>query len=298
MSTQFYSHFPIDRHPYHSTMIQTAKDLYHFLRLQALQHQAKSKSVKSTSNLNETHSNLSSRFRVHGWRWHHLGIERDFLRLSTRAKQKQHNLCNPSFPTTSSRNREHFVHFLQYIINDNWSLHDYVQQSVFFPWLQHRDQSATVRNHLSVIDTERQRLATEANALVKRTEKWARSTDNGYSCRKERDSILTTMDRLRTSATLLFKTSEAVVIPRVLMFYTDKEQLRFNSTVLKHISGEQARISLVIFRDAVERSNKPVVAEKEDLEDFLHAVPKPIRVLGLPYWRKKFTNDKLSFVRE
>ena len=279
-------------------MIQTVKDLYHSFRLQALQHQAKSESPKASSNLNATHTTLSSRFRVHGWRWHHLGIERDFLRLQTSAKQKQHNLCNPSFPTTSSRDREHFFRFLQYIIHDNWSLHDYVQQSVFFPWLQQRDTSATIRNHLSLIDTERQRLATDANELVKRTKKWAISTDNGYSCRKERDHILTKMDRLRTSAALLFKASEAVVIPRVLMLYTDKEQLGFNSTVLKHISGEQARISLVIFRDAVERNNKPVVAEKEDLDDFLHAVPKPIRVLGLPYWRKKFTHDKLSFVRE
>lgn len=254
----------------------------------------------------------STRFRVHGWRWHHLGIIRDLTRLHMRGTHRASALCDASGrPEIAAAQRAAFQKALLYILRDNWGLHNSVEERFFLPWVQKaaaaavtaaaKDVAATpgqgdVTASVRVISGERARLARESDHLARMVDKWAK-TDSLPTCRRDLRQILGIITKLRKDATRLFDVSEAVLIPRVLQSFTEKEQLQFNHSVLNCISGKEARVSLVIFRDAVDRSHA-VVASPTDWTDFQASVPAPIRNLALPYWRNKFVRDKAKFLAE
>lgn len=254
-------------------------------KLRQLSHSSGSESSNDVS---------STRFRVHGWRWHHLGIVRDLARLHKQGTNRKLQMCDVRNPR-AQQSRRQFLDALRYIIDDNWALHNFVEGNVMLPWIDRRERNGVTEQRHAIIETERQRLETDSKALANRVDQWV--VGRPRTCEREADAILMNVERLRRNAALLFEASEAVLVPQVMRLFSEKEQLKFNSTVLKKITGRQARISLVIFRDAVDQT-EPVVAKKADAEDFENSVPGPIRRLAVPYWRSKFVDERIRFITE
>lgn len=148
---------------------------------------------------------------------------------------------------------------------------------------------------VAAVSAERSRLADESLRLEKRVESWVDVSDD--SCERELLSIVANIISLRRKASQLFQASEAFFIPRVRRNFSEKEQLKFNSKVLRNITGKQARISLVVFRDAVD-SNEPRVASEQDFKDFESEIPSAIRRFALPHWRRKFVDHKIRFLTD
>lgn len=236
----------------------------------------------------------ASRFRVHGWRWHHLGVVRDLTRLHETAVARSSHLCDVSNPQ-SRVSRQQLLEFLKYIVHDNWQLHNHVEKTLFLPWIRTRDDDVLHARRTAIVAHERERLSSNSALLKRHVHKWVHCSPT--QCDKELHVILSRIDRLKYNAASLFKASEAVFIPRVMALFSDEEQLRFNSTVLKNISGRQARTSLVIFHDAIQQSD-PIIADGDDRTDFENAVPAAVRKLALPYWRGKFVHRKARFLTD
>ncbi|KAI0562664.1 hypothetical protein FGB62_55g130 [Gracilaria domingensis] len=166
-----------------------------------------------------------------------------------------------------------------------------------------RGQSGLNDDAVNIISNERRRLQRHAQQLNDRVTRWSDTNEyNGSrqhqkACESELENIVHSLRRLRRNATLLFDASEQILVPTVKLSFSEQEQLRFNSTVLKNISGKQARISLVVFTDAVDLK-QPVVADSEDAQNFERDVPGAIRRLGVPFWRKRFVGDRIRFLTE
>ncbi|CAN8064578.1 unnamed protein product [Agarophyton chilense] len=246
----------------------------------------------------------SSHFRVHGWRWHHLGIIRDLMRLERKAVKKRGALCQVRRTDESRALRRQMHDALQYIIHDNWALHNVVEHKLFLPWIMSRDGDETNGEAVNVIGSERRRLQRHAQMLDERMAKWSECNTHNVvrmsqeQCESELQVMISNVQRLRRNASLLFEVSEQVLVPRVKLCFSEADQLRFNSTVLKHISGRQARVSLVIFRDALDLKKQPVVARSDDVHNFERDVPAPIRRVGVPFWRKRFVGDRTRFLTD
>lgn len=187
---------------------------------------------------------------------------------------------------------------VQYIVRDNWALHNDVEHSLFLPWISDREPLEVRRDYVDVVHRERQRLELHAQALEMRVSNWSTfNYDHVHHCESELQNIITAIQRLRRNASTLFKASEQLFVPRVKHLFSESEQLQFNSQVLKHISGKQARMSLVMFRDGVDMS-EPIVALRDDLNNFERDVPAPIRRVGVPFWRSRFVGEKTRFLTE
>lgn len=249
-------------------------------------------------------------FAVHGWRWHHLGIVRDLRRLSTGIQKRQMQLCPTSFqlenelPLASSARQQWIAlqDMLNYILVDNWGLHNFVECKMFFPWLENRHNlkdefhRKVFLKDKALIERQRALLARQANTLAKLVSSAAGSgfkhdLRNSDACTRTLREVRAKVDQLSNDAERLFIASEAVMVPRVISLFTRGEQLQFNNTVISSISGKQARISLVIFKHATEES-------PEDASQFQNGVPAPIRRLALPFWFKRFVAHKIRFIAE
>lgn len=309
------------------SVVETAKKFVHQWQL----HQFSKRAVKPSSKVDDKSlAPKSSRFRVHGWRWHHLGIVRDLKRLQAQGELRCHALCDSGDTSRSRALREDMRAALQYILNNNWRLHNTVEQRLFVPWvkqgasgLRARNENRALRRDIAVIETERMRLTGDAHALAIAVDRWVGDIDeegtpetitlpttstispprpgrssrqtNSNACRRDLNTILRRIDRLTRSAQLLFDSSEAVLIPHVKAAFSEADQLRFNHQVIRNISAEDARISLVIFRDAIDRT-PPVIASRADWSDFHTSVPIAIRKFALPYWRSKFVESRTTFL--
>lgn len=243
-------------------------------------------------------------FVVYGWRWHHLGVVRDLRRLSTSIKKRQAQLCPATFTLTPAARLQWSAlkDMLDHILQDNWGLHDHVEQSLFFPWIEKRLSSDYPQIHqlflkdAALIASQRALLAQDAKALAQLvsvivTEKFEKTAQSGTACARIVHSVRSKVDRLSEDADNLFAISEATMIPRVVDIFSRAEQLRFNDKVISNISGKQARISLVIFKHAIHDS-------PQDAINFQRGVPAAIRKLALPYWFKKFVAHKIRFVTD
>lgn len=310
-------------------------------------------------------SRKATRFRVYGWRWHHLGIVRDLRRLHAQAEARSRLLCSTADAAAAQAQRAALRAALAYILDDNWRLHNTVEQRLFVPWLLRRaavsgggggGDGRALRRDVAAIAAERTRLVGEATALAVVVDRWVRDDPNPYpasnpflgarfsfrrpagesraardnnhptnnnnnnknnnntnnniiiktpggtpvpptyrACKRELNDIQNRISHLAASAQVLFNASEAALIPRVRALFSEVDQLRFNHAVIRSISPEDARKSLVMFRDAVDRS-APVLASRADWADFHASVPIPIRKIALPYWRHKFVSHKTTFL--
>lgn len=217
---------------------------------------------------------------------------RDLSRLERGLSARSGSLCLAG--PGAMRTRKQVLDALRYILDDNWALHNFVEQSLFIPWARGKKPVEPVLGrHVRLVAEERERLQMEANVLTNAVEKWV---DVGRArCRGELGGIKERVRRLRENAATLFAASEAVFVPRVVNMFDEKEQVQFNNSVLKNITGRQARISLVIFGDAVQQDD-PVVATRTDRDDFENDIPAPIRKLAMPYWKNKFVGQRTRFI--
>lgn len=246
--------------------------------------------LRNLERTNQT-SDFLPRFRVRAWRWHHLGIVRDLSRLE-RGLSRAPTLC--SVGHAGKTTRAQVLDALNYILEDNWKLHNFVERSLFVPWLSGKKPAdPALRRHIQLVAEERDRLRKDAQGLTKAVHKWVHAEP--AHCTRELGSLTGRVRKLRENAARLFGASEAVFVPRVVSVFDDKEQGTFNRTVLKNITGRQARISLIIFGDAVQQSD-PIVATETDAADFENDIPAPIRRLAMPYWRSKFIGQRIKFI--
>lgn len=259
--------------------VLTPADIARRVQLQRLQH-----SSRTTEHL--------PHFRVRAWRWHHLGVVRDLSRLERGLSNRSGAMCIESPAAVDTRRQA--LDALRYILDDNWKLHNFVERALFVPWMSNRKPiDPSLRQHIRLVAAERERLQKEAGGLANQVAKWVNAEPVG--CKRELSGITEQVRKLRENATRLFAASEAVFVPRVVDTYSAKEQGKFNDKVLKSITGRQARISLVIFGDAVQQ-DEPVVATKSDSKDFENDIPAPIRKLAMPYWRNKFVGQRAKFI--
>lgn len=235
----------------------------------------------------------SSQFRVHGWRWHHIGILRDLTRLESKAQHKRHRLCDMQSHNAATQ-RVQFRNAIEYIIQDNWNLHDTVQEKVFLPWIRDKETDKFRHARANIVNNETKKIQKQCTSLTRTVSRWSIQPKDCYS---ELDSIIHSVQRLKRNGAALFQASEAVLVPRVNCLFSEREQLKFNRQVLKYITGKQARISLVIFADAVDATN-PSVAKRSDRNNFQRDVPALIRKFGVPFWRNRFVADKIQFLTE
>lgn len=192
--------------------------------------------------------------------------------------------------------REQVLDALNYILEDNWKLHNFVERSLFVPWLSRKmPLGPTLQRHIKLVAEERELLQQDAKRLTTAVQRWVQA--NPTRCKRELRGITDQVRKLRENAVTLFGASEAVFVPRVVSLFESKEQGKFNDSVLKRISGRQARISLVIFEDAVQRRD-PIVATQTDRDDFENDIPAPIRRLAMPYWRNKFIGQRTRFITD
>lgn len=272
-----------------NTAVEATQDVTSQVQLRKLKH-------ASLAAKPATPPNIPNRFRVYGWRWHHLGIVRDLSRLQTQIENKRRLLCPVQSSPQARSTRLQLVDSLHYILHDNWNLLNYVESTIFLPWLARQERDVrTSRKRLSIIQNERHRLLKDSQHLSSVVTAWVDVESS--QCEQGLHRIMHLLSRLNRNAHALFEASESVVIPRVRFLFSEKEQLRLNRRILNAISPVQARISLVIFRDAVDQQH-PVVANRQDKEDFEHSVPAPIRTLGVPYWRRKFVDRKMRFLTQ
>lgn len=256
----------------------------------------------------------STRFRVHGWRWHHLGIVRDLTRLQHAGRAHAPKLCRTASPAGGSGSsggdeaaaralRDDMYNALMYILRDNWDVHDRVERHLFLPWVSVATSTASpsrvdaAADQVALVSARRAQLARDADTLARCMDAWRTSSAGEARCQRDLRALLGDVRALRGHAHALFGASEAALIPHVLRHYSEREQLAFNKRVLRHISAREARISLVIFRDAVDRSH-PVLATAQDLRDFQTSVPSAIRNIALPFWRSKFVKHKVRFLSQ
>lgn len=182
---------------------------------------------------------------------------------------------------------------LQYIIDDNWRLHNHVETSLFVPWLRAGTTHHAFTRHAQLVQDERTRLEVEADAVLDVVRAWVDVRPK--ACRSGLGRVRERVKRLREDAGVLFEASEAVFVPRVVEAFSEKEQRRFNDRVLGSISGREARVSLVVFADAV-RQDEFVVASRRDLVAFESDIPAPIRKFAMPFWRRKFVGRRNRFL--
>lgn len=229
-----------------------------------------------------------SSFRVRAWRWHHLGVVRDLSRVEETIHRRKTALCS------AGASRRPLLDALKYIVNDNWAVHNDVERSLFLPWLNARaGHDGQLARRVRLVEAERERLMDEAQGLLKGVERWLEIGPE--ACVRDVGGIRDRVKRLRDNAGVLFRASEAVLVPRVVELFTEREQKAFNQDALRRITAKQVRISLVVFGDAV-KQQKPVVATKRDREEFESDIPLAIRKWALPYWRNKFVAHKIRFL--
>lgn len=233
-----------------------------------------------------------SNFRVRAWRWHHLGVERDLSRVEATLRARKTALCVPGGARVS------LLDVLTYVIDDNWKLHNHVEKTLFIPWImRHAGNDPILKRNTLILEKERQRLMKDTHLIMKQVEQWVNQTESQSQCTNNVLLIANNLRKLRQDSTLLFRASENLFIPKVVQTFSQKQQNKFNDNVLKSITGRQARVSLVVFRDAV-RQEPPVVATTRDEQDFYTDIPAPIRKWGVPFWRGKFVRHKTRFLTE
>lgn len=232
------------------------------------------------------------RFRVRAWRWHHLGVVRDLKRVEDTLERKGRGMCEDRV------RRNQVFDVLEYIVKDNWELHNMVERGLFLPWLttgvKGGQGEGRVKVGVQMVGEEREKLMGEAAGLLTEVQKWV-GMAAGARCKREVVGIRGKVGRLRERAGVLFRASEAMFVPEVVATFSEAEQRQFNEQVLKRITGRQARVSLVVFRDAV-RQTAPVVASRKDESDFRRDIPAAIRKWALPYWRRRFVAHKIRFI--
>lgn len=265
------------------SLISAGRDLLSRTQLQRLRQQT-AKEAKS--------NNASQKLRVHGWRWHHLGIIGHLSTLQTQAKKQKRGMCQPSNPSALTSRKE-FLESVRFVLIDSWQLHNHVESKLFFPWISKRESTDAVAKKCLIIKKERDRLTAESAFVTKRVENWVDARTG--NCEKEVDDIIHMLRKLQQKGSQLFQTSEVVILPHVLHLFSEKEQLKFNASVLKNLTGLQKRESLVVFSDALGPSQAKSSTHK-DRKDFQRAVPSAVRRIVLPYWTKKLYAKKLRFL--
>eukprot|EP00177_Eucheuma_denticulatum_P004022 GFKZ01007267.1.p1 GENE.GFKZ01007267.1~~GFKZ01007267.1.p1 ORF type:complete len:270 (+),score=46.11 GFKZ01007267.1:253-1062(+) len=232
------------------------------------------------------------RFRVRAWRWHHLGVVRDLKRVEDTLERRGRGMCEEGV------GRNQVLDVLEYIVRDNWGLHNVVEKSLFLPWLREGVKGGPgegrVEMRVRMVGEEREKLMGEAAGLLTEVERWV-GMAAGTKCKRDVVGIQGKIGRLRERAGVLFRASEAMFVPEVVATFSESEQRRFNEQVLKRITGRQARVSLVVFRDAVKQT-APVVASKKDEREFERDIPAAIRKWALPFWRRRFVAHKIRFI--
>lgn len=263
--------------------------------------------MTATSSLDGA-KDIDANFQIHAWRWHHLGIVHDLKRFQTASrKQSSILLCPPSSTSSSlttstsssssstsgGRHRLSDEHrriqaALRYILVDNWGVHDIVEDTLLFPWLQSPPSlTITPLNLPRSITSERLRLRKQADLL---------SSQFSQCCQSESDvaRLLGSVDKLAVNAERLFEASEALVMSHVAQHYPKREQKKFNDSVLSRLSSRQVRVAAVSFRDAVDQRNRK--ATDLDRRNFQGTLPSIVRGVAIPYWKNKFVKHELAFL--
>lgn len=227
-----------------------------------------------------------SAFRIQAWRWHHLAVSRDLRRLERAGNQRAPLLCS------SRTERVGFLAALEYILRDNWDVHDIVEAGLFIPFVLQKASRSVVRD-AGVVAMERARLVKERAVVRERVERWV--DVEPARCIGELAGIADDVRRLKRSADVLFAAAERAFVPCVRTLFSEQEQKRFNDSVLKTLSGRQLRVSLVVFQDAIGKGWESAATE-EDRVAFGRDVPGHVRML-VPFWKRKFVQKQVKFLQ-
>lgn len=272
------------------------------------QHRADRTSTKprfptmtATSSLDGT-KDIDANFQIHAWRWHHLGIVHDLKRFQIASRKHSSILLCPPSSSSSTTNMQRLHHVtddqrriqaaLRYILVDNWGVHNIVEETLLYPWLQTPPSSSSFTTITplqlpSSIISERTRLRTQAESI---------STQFQKCCKTHNDvtMLLDNVDTLTVNAERLFEASEALIMSHVAQYYSAKEQKIFNDRVLSNLSNRQMRVAAVAFRDAVDVRNRK--ATNLDRRNFQSTLPSIVRGVAIPYWKSKFVKREIAFL--
>lgn len=231
------------------------------------------------ANAMPTHVGGKRGFHVHGWRWHHLGVVQDLRQIAFAAQAPA--LCAAG----GGPLRKELAGAFEHVLDDNWGVHDDVEDKLFFPWVRSR-AGGTRKIALAALTARRRAGARRREDLRRDLAAFGRCK-GGSTCTVHANRAASGVTALADEAAALFAAEEKLLVPLVTKLFSRQEQATFNKEVIRSLSSRQARVSLVVFRDAVQSSPK-------ERSEFEREVPAPVRVL-VPYWRRKFAHIRNTF---
>lgn len=228
-------------------------------------------------------------YRIHGWRWHHISLLRDLGLVNEALTEGR--MCSPG--DSGLESRREVLRAYSHILDENWEIHDRVESTLLYPWInKHSDVGIGRRLLLNILDRKRKILLSKREKL---RDSLVKLSLGERKCTPMVHNISSDALGLRSEAAETFLLAERLVIPTVRKLFSEDEQRSFNRTVLRNLSPMQAQISLVVFRDSLYDIPHGGATDK-DRRDFEAQVPSPIRAL-IPLWRKSLLSFRSQILK-
>ncbi|GAB0493048.1 hypothetical protein MMPV_004320 [Pyropia vietnamensis] len=177
-----------------------------------------------------------STFLIHGWRWHHLSLARDFAHLARVAVHPPPHtppVCSAGGKATAAA----IIDALTFLAAHNLGVHNRVEERLLFPFLAARlPQGHPVQRALPSFGDRRAALA--ARLATVSTAAAAVTPADTPACRAAwGGTVAPGLARLAAEAAALYAEEEAAVIPAVVATVDAASQTAFNRRVIRLVGG-------------------------------------------------------------
>lgn len=256
---------------------------------------------------------LLENFHVHPWRWHHRSLVSDLRRLERwltcpqevrqRCRARDRKEVILTFTKNGASRDEAILQSYRFVMEENWRIHNFVEETIFFPWLfgKFPEASGTLRafdeRRNSLKDRQRKVLEQLEDSLVNKkvpdegeTDEWRLGRrlfrEPNFLCLRKSHRAGAMLRSLSADLDRLFHDEEMYVVPLVATRVSAHEQSELNDRVLNSLDGGDARTSLVIFHEWVKHSN-----DETEWKLFRRLIPPPLRLL-IPHFRARFYSTR------
>lgn len=177
-----------------------------------------------------------STFLIHGWRWHHLSLARDFAHLA-RVAAHPPPYTPPVCSTGGRATATAIVDALTFLAAHNLGVHNTVEERLLFPFLAARlPDGHPVRRALPSFSDRRAALAARVAAISAAVA--GVTPADTPACRAAwGGGVAPGLARLAADAAALYADEEAAVIPAVSAAVDAGSQAAFNRRVIRLVGG-------------------------------------------------------------
>lgn len=194
----------------------------------------------------------SSTFLIHGWRWHHLSLARDFAhlaRLAAHPPPPTQPVCSAGGGATAAAT----IDALTFLAAHNLGVHNTVEERLLFPFLAaHLPPSHPVVAALPSFAARRAALAARLTA-VSAVAATVTPADTSACRAAWGGAVAPGLARLAADAAALYADEETAVIPAVAAAVSADAQAAFNRRVIRLVGGGVVGVALqaVVFHEVL-----------------------------------------------